>query len=81
MTFKDVVNEMRANGVAEEDIKTILEQSKKSRYNPKLIDEELEKMGYEKIFTIDYDDNYDDDDDIDDFPSSQKIFRKHNKEF
>lgn len=82
MTFKDVVNEMRANGVEEEDIKTIVEQSKKSRFNPKLVDDALVKMGYEKIFTIDYEDNYDDDDDeADDFPSSQKIYRRHNKEF
>jgi hypothetical protein len=82
MTFKDVVNEMRANGVEEEDIKTIVEQAKKSRFNPKLVDDALVKLGYEKIFTIDYDDNYDDeDDDADDFPSSQKIYRRHNKEF
>lgn len=82
MTYKDVANEMRANGVREEDIKTIIDKSKKTKFNPRAADDELVKMGYDKIFTIDYDDIYEEDDfdDMDDFPSSEKIFRRTGKE-
>ncbi|WP_331774926.1 hypothetical protein [Sulfurospirillum sp. 1612] len=82
MTYKDVANEMRANGVSEEDIATLIDQAKKTKFNPKAMDDALVTLGYDKIFTIDYDDIYEEDDfdEVDDFPSSEKIFRRTNKE-
>lgn len=63
-----IIYELRANDVKEEDIKFIMERVK-NRISEANIDSELEKLGYPKVFTVDYDD-YNDDyglDDEDDF--------------
>lgn len=61
-----VIYELRANNVKEEDIETIMEKVK-NRLSEENIDIELQKLGYPKIFTVDYDDynefDYDDDED------------------
>ncbi|AXX93043.1 hypothetical protein CPU12_07480 [Malaciobacter molluscorum LMG 25693] len=61
-----VIYELRANNVKEEDIETIMERVK-NRLSEENIDIELQKLGYPKIFTVDYDDynefDYDDEDD------------------
>ncbi|RXJ99489.1 hypothetical protein CRU98_05535 [Arcobacter sp. CECT 8986] len=61
-----VIYELRANNVKEEDIETIMEKVK-NRLSEENIDIELQKLGYPKIFTVDYDDynefDYDDEDD------------------
>lgn len=75
MTIKDIEYEMRANGVYQEDIKIILENSKKYKMNPQYIDNELVKLGYDKIFTIDYDD-IKSDDEYDECVNYQKIYHK-----
>lgn len=60
-----IIYELRANDVKEEDIKFIMERVK-NRISEANIDSELQKLGYPKIFTVDYDDyDYDRDDDDD----------------
>ena len=59
-----IIYELRANNVSEEHIELIMDRVK-NRLTEENIDKELQKLGYPKIFTIDYDeyDNYDFDDD------------------
>lgn len=52
--MESIIYELRANDVKEEDIKMILEKVK-NRISEENIDMELEKLGYPKVFTIDYD--------------------------
>lgn len=52
--MESIIYELRANDVKEEDIETIMEKVK-NRISEENIDIELEKLGYPKIFTIDYD--------------------------
>jgi len=52
--MESIIYELRANDVKEEDIETIMEKVK-NRISEENIDNELEKLGYPKIFTIDYD--------------------------
>jgi len=49
-----IIYELRANNVEEEHIELIM-QKVKNRLSEKNIDAELEKLGYSKIFTVDYD--------------------------
>jgi hypothetical protein len=55
-----IIYEIRANDVKEEDIELIMNRVK-NRLSEENIDKELVKLGYPKIFTVDYDDydNYD----------------------
>ncbi|RXJ96921.1 hypothetical protein CRU94_02070 [Arcobacter sp. AHV-9/2010] len=59
-----IIYELRANDVKEEDIELIMNRVK-NRLSEENIDKELLKLGYPKIFTVDYDDydNYDYSDD------------------
>ncbi len=61
MTIADIEFEMNINDVMEKDISEIIEICKKSGFNAESIDEELQKRGYGKIFTVVYDDVDDDD--------------------
>lgn len=56
-----IIFELRANNVKEEHISEIMEKVK-NRLSEENIDKELLKLGYPKIFTVDYDDydSYDD---------------------
>lgn len=56
MTIDDIRFEMSINDVSEEDIEEIIKECKHSGFTPEHIDEELQKRGYHKIFTVDYDD-------------------------
>lgn len=49
--------ELRASNVEEKDIDYILEKVK-NRLSEKNVDIELEKLGYPKVFTVDYDSYY-----------------------
>lgn len=71
--MESVIYELRANNVSEEDIKLIISRVK-NRLSERNLDIELEKLGYGKIFTVDYDDlEYDDfDEDYDDFEYMKK---------
>ena len=55
-----IIYELRANNVNEEHIELIMNRVK-NRLTEENIDKELQKLGYPKIFTVDYDeyDNYD----------------------
>ena len=59
-----IIYELRAKDVSEEHIDLIMSRVK-NRFTEENIDKELVKLGYSKIFTVDYDefDNYDFDDD------------------
>ncbi|QKF68170.1 hypothetical protein AVENP_2687 [Arcobacter venerupis] len=65
-----IIYELRANNVSEEHIELIMDRVK-NRLTEENIDKELQKLGYAKMFTVDYDeyDNYDFDDD---YSSSHK---------
>lgn len=70
--MQSIIYELRANNVKEEDIELIISRVK-NRLSEKNLDIELEKLGYPKIFTVDYDDmEYDDFDDYDDFEYMKK---------
>lgn len=55
-----IIYELRAADVKEEDIELIMSRVK-NRLSEENIDKELVKLGYPKIFTVDYNDydNYD----------------------
>ena len=53
-----IIYELRANDVSEEHIELIMDRVK-NRLTEENIDKELVKLGYPKIFTVDYDDDYD----------------------
>ena len=59
-----IIYELRANDISEEHIELIMDRVK-NRLTEENIDKELQKLGYQKIFTVDYDeyDNYDFNDD------------------
>lgn len=68
MTIDDIEFEMNIHDVAEKDISEIIEICKKSGFSMEDIDEELQKRGYPKIFTVDYDelkDELNEDEDLD----------------
>jgi hypothetical protein len=60
-----VIYELRANDVSEEHIEQIMNRVK-NRFTEENIDKELIKLGYPKMFTVDYDEydeyGYDDND-------------------
>lgn len=60
-----IIYELRANNIEEKDIQIIIERVK-NRVSEENIDIELQNLGYEKIFTVDYDDNFYEDDYLDD---------------
>lgn len=63
--MESLIYELRANDIKEKDIEAIMNRIK-NRVSEKNVDIELEKLGYPKIFTIDYDDyeyDYGEDDD------------------
>ncbi|NCO25740.1 MAG: hypothetical protein GW919_02515 [Epsilonproteobacteria bacterium] len=64
MKISDIKFEMEINGVDGADIALILELCKARGFESEILDEELVKKGYDKIFTVDYDmmDDYSDDD-------------------
>ncbi|AXH15665.1 hypothetical protein CRU99_04650 [Malaciobacter mytili] len=59
-----IIYELRANNVKEEDIEIIMDRVK-NRLSEENIDIELQKLGYPKIFTVDYDEyEYDEDEEF-----------------
>ncbi len=60
-----IIYELRANNIDEKDIDYIMSRVK-NRLSETNVDIELQKLGYPKIFTVDYDD-YDDYDYNDDY--------------
>jgi len=77
MTISDIELEMKFNGVNEADIASILAACKTKGYGHDALDTELEKRGYERIFTVNYDDEDEWDDDDDDFAPVERFPHKH----
>lgn len=63
MTIDEIRFEMSINDVKPKDIDEIIEECTHSGFSPDHMDEELQKRGYQKIFTVDYEamDTYDED--------------------
>ncbi|MCW9026071.1 MAG: hypothetical protein OQJ77_02035 [Thiovulaceae bacterium] len=76
MNISDVMFEMELGGVDSADIAVIIKLYEGKVLNSDIIDNELLKRGYPKIFTIDYDayDEYNDWDD--DYSSIEKFPHK-----
>jgi hypothetical protein len=75
MNVSDVVFEMELAGVDAADIDSIVSLCESKGFDSDFMDEELLKRGYPKIFTIDYDE-YDDFED-DEYMSVEKFRHKH----
>jgi len=56
MTIADIEFEMNINDVEPKDIEAIMEVCKISGFGLETLDEELQKRGYAKIFTVDLND-------------------------
>jgi hypothetical protein len=52
--------ELRFSNVTEEDIETIIANCRQKNILPQFLDDELEKLGYERFFRFEYDDDIDD---------------------
>ncbi|DAB34578.1 MAG TPA: hypothetical protein CFH82_04445 [Sulfurospirillum sp. UBA12182] len=74
--MKSVIYELRANDVKEEDIELIISRVK-NRLSERNLDIELQKLGYPKIFTVDYDDL----DEFDDYDSDDFEYMKKPKNY
>lgn len=74
MTISEIELEMRINGVSEEDVAAIIAACKSKGFNSGIIDDELLSRGYDKIFSIDYDDEESDWEE--DFASIEKFPHK-----
>jgi len=77
MKVSDIILEMELGGVDAADIADIVTLCESKGLNSEMIDDELLKRGYDKIFTVDYDayDDYDEWED-DDFASVEKFSHK-----
>jgi hypothetical protein len=75
MKVSDIRLEMELGGVDEKDIAEIVALFAHKALNVELIDEELLKRGYEKIFTVDYDEYNEWEDD--DYMPIEKFPHKH----
>jgi len=75
MTFKDLEFVLELSGVMRKDIDYILDFSRQNGIDRELIDDELNKLGYERIIENEFDDSWDDDDygHIEKFPHRHKF--------
>jgi len=77
MEISDIKLEMELGGVDSADMAEILELCSSRGFNSETIDDELVKRGYDKIFTVDYDD-YDDWDEDNEYASVERFPHKKN---
>lgn len=75
MTLNDIRLDLKYYGVNPSDAEEIINACKKRGFSPEILDEELELRGYDKLFTIEYDDYVDDYDDYEE-ENFEKIPRK-----
>jgi hypothetical protein len=77
MKVSDIILEMELGGVDAADIADIVSLCENKGLNSEMIDDELLRRGYDKIFTVDYDayDEYDEWED-DDYASVEKFSHK-----
>lgn len=76
MTFKDLEFMLELNGVMRKDVDYILDFSRKNGIDVELIDDELNKLGYERIIESELESSWDDDDDyghVEKFPHRSKF--------
>lgn len=75
MTFKDLEFVLELNGVMRRDVDYILDFSRQNGIDRELIDDELNKLGYERIIENEFDDSWDDDDygHVEKFPHRHKF--------
>ena len=76
MTLQDLKFALELGCVMTKDIDYILEFGKKNGINTEEIDNELVKLGYERVFEEAFDDYYDDDDFgyVEKFPNRSKFY-------
>ncbi|MDR0761774.1 MAG: hypothetical protein LBF13_01845 [Campylobacteraceae bacterium] len=60
MTREEAILEMRFSSVTEEDIEAIIAKCTHKSVLPQFLDDELEKLGYERFFHFEYDDDIND---------------------
>lgn len=78
MTLKDLEFLLELSGVIEDDIDYILDFAKKNGIDKEKIDDELTKLGYERVLENEQDDSWDEDDDEDDdYGYVQKFPNRH----
>lgn len=75
MTFKDLEFVLELNGVMRKDVDYVLDFSRKNGIDKEEIDDELSKLGYERIFENGLDDALDDDED--DYDHVEKFRHRH----
>jgi len=83
MNISDMVFDMELAGVDAAHIADIVELCKSKGFNSEMVDEELTKLGYPKIFTIaydDYDDEYNSFDDEDYYSIEKFSHKRHLKD-
>jgi hypothetical protein len=75
MTFKDLEFVLELNGVMRKDVDYILDFSRQNGIDRELIDDELNKLGYERIIENEFEDSWDDDDygHVEKFPHRHKF--------
>lgn len=79
MTFKDLEFVLELNGVMRKDVDYILDFSRQNGIDRELIDDELNKLGYERIIENEFDDSWDDDDygHVEKFPHRHKFSEEY----
>lgn len=80
MTFKDLEFMLELNGVMRKDIDYILDFSRKNGIDIELLDDELNKLGYERIIENELENSWDDDDDYghtEKFPHRNKFMEDY----
>jgi hypothetical protein len=82
MKISDLEFEMELGGVDKADIADILKLYSNKTVNTDMIDDELSRRGYPKIFSVDYDsyEEEEEEDWDDDFFSVEKFPHKHRYE-
>jgi len=58
MTKDEAVLELRFCNVSEEDIAFIVDKCKHKNISPQFLDDELEKLDYERFFRFEYDEDF-----------------------
>lgn len=79
MTFKDLEFRLELNGVMRKDIDHILDFSRKNGINNEEIDDELNKMGYERIIENELDEEWEEDENeyVEKFPHRNRLLEDY----
>ena len=78
MTLQELRLTLEIGCVMDQDIEYLVEFGKQNGIDPDEIDDELVKLGYDKVFENQFEDDYDDDDEefgyIQKFPNKSKFY-------